>query len=144
MQTLRQQSQGDLLFLGFRILILALFSYTFDYSSYNAAEQPAVPPSSTGIHGHILKASLLQAPTKKKKKIKPNILWNKVLEQMTWKWLLHSAGVGCRHMSPDSVDLKASKHSDCGSRSSFLLTEIKAKSRLDFLWERELFKKCPL
>lgn len=66
LQTLRQQSQGDLLFLGFRILILALFSYTFDYSSYNAAEQPAVQPSSTGIHGHILKASLLQAPTKKK------------------------------------------------------------------------------
>lgn len=65
LQRLRQQSHGDLLFLGFRILILALFSYTFDYSSCKAAEQPAVQPSSTGIHGHILNTSLLQAPTKK-------------------------------------------------------------------------------
>lgn len=50
---------------------------------------------------------------------------------MTWKWLLHSAGVVCRHMSPDSVDLKASKHGDCVSGSCFLLTEIKTRSRLD-------------
>lgn len=68
LQRLKQQSHGDLLLLSFRILILALFSYTFDYSSHNAAEEPAVQPSPTGIHGHILKASLLQAPTHTQKK----------------------------------------------------------------------------
>lgn len=50
---------------------------------------------------------------------------------MTWKWLLRSTGVVRRHMSLDSVDLKASKHSDCVSRSCFLLRQIKARSRLD-------------
>lgn len=50
---------------------------------------------------------------------------------MTWKRLLHSPGVVCRHMTPYFVDLKASKHSDCVSRSCFLFTEIKARSRLD-------------
>lgn len=63
---------------------------------------------------------------------------------MTWKWLLQSTGVGCRHVSPDSVDLKASKHSDCGSRSSFLLTEIKARSRLDFCGRESFLRNALL
>lgn len=50
--------------------------------------------------------------------------------QLTWKWLLHSAVIVCRQMSPASVSLKVRKHSNSMSRS-FLLTEIKARSRLD-------------
>lgn len=59
-------------------------------------------------------------------------------KQMTWKWLLRSAGVVCRHMSSDSVDVKASKHSDCVSRSCFLLNRNKSKEQVGFLWGREL------
>lgn len=48
---------------------------------------------------------------------------------MTWKWLLHSAVIVCGQMSPASGSLKVRKHSNSTS-GSYLLTEIKARSRL--------------